>query len=132
MPDYEAIAINNMISQLNEVMHIVLQVKADVEVIKSEQSNIKHELEEHKKNCASLKTDEKGGLQKVMDIMKQWIFPIILAIFLLGRQSVEYTTKPSYAYPKTKTEMLNDDTFVVDRRLDSALIKQIYKTAGPK
>ena len=122
MPDYEEIVVQNIMTQLNEVMHIVLETKQDVAVIKSEQANIKAELAEHKAQS------DKGGLEKIMSFILKWVFPIILSIFLLGRQSVEYSPKHSYTMHTDSIMRIKDDTFVEsNRRFDSFLINQITK-----
>lgn len=122
MADYEELVVQNIMVQLNELMHIVLETKQDVAVIKSEQANIKAELAEHKAQS------DKDGLQKVLDIMLKYIFPIILSIFLLGRQSIEHTSKPSIKRHSDSIMQIKDDTFVEsNRRFDSILLKQITK-----
>lgn len=132
MPDYEEIAINNIISQLNEVMHIVLQVKSDVEVIKAEQSNIKTELKEH---IESNKEAPKSGLEAAQSICQRYIIPIALGLILLGRYSVSYVGNgPTYtrSVPAQKSEkMVNDDTFIArNEAMDSIIRSTIKKQAG--
>lgn len=127
--DYEEITIMNIMQQLQDIAHSQSAMQSDVAVIKSEQATIKCELAEHKAQTPQ----DKSGLVKVLDVLRSWILPIILAIFLLGRQSVEYTNQPMKQYPPNAIiGSAADDTFIAsNKKFDSLLIKQIMKGVKP-
>lgn len=124
-PDFESIILTNLMQRLDEIQHEQSKMHGDIAVLLSEQANIKREFIEHKAQMPA--TVEKTGFSKIFDTIKPMITPIILAIFLAGRQSVEYS-KPAYP-PKAVISSQVDDTFVANRnrKLDSILMNRIIK-----
>lgn len=115
---------------LQSILDRIGNLDAKVDHIAEKQAVIAERVDAH---IASSTPETKSGLMTAMGVIKQWLFPIILGIFLLGRQSVEYTNKSAYQYPVSHSKAQLDDTFIAsDRRFDSLIMKQIYKSTGLK
>ena len=123
-PDFETIILNNLMQRLDEIQHEQSKMHGDIAVLITEQANIKRELVEHKAQTPEAKT----GMGKVLDFAKSWIIPLVLGIFLLGRQSVEIS-QPTYP-PKSVISSQVDDTFVANKnkKIDSILLNKILKS----
>jgi hypothetical protein len=115
---------------LQSILDRLSILDAKVDHISERQVIIGERVDSHLKADPS---ENKSGLTTAISVIRQWLFPIVLAIFLLGRQSTEYTSKSSYTYPKAHDKAQLDDTFIAsDRRFDSLIMKQIYKSTGVK
>ena len=113
---------------LQSILDRSSSLDAKIETIAERQAVIGERVDSH---IAS--TAPKSGLLKSMDVIKSWIFPIILAIFLIGRQSVEVVGQsPTYDAPKASAKsVIIDDTFIDrNRRFDAEIMKQLLKKAG--
>lgn len=97
-----------------------------VDTIVEKQAVIAERIDNH---IAGSKTasDKPSKIDSTLGFIRSLILPIVLAIFLLGRQSVEYTHQPLKQYPPSAiVGSGTDDTFVArNKRIDSILIKQI-------
>jgi hypothetical protein len=116
--------------RLDEIQHEQSKMHSDIAVLLIEQKNIKNELTEHKAQGSS---DSKSTFGKICNVVKSWVLPIVLAVFLLGRQSVEYTSNNVVYPPKSTIASQVDDTFVANhnKKIDSILIKQIMGAIKP-
>lgn len=115
---------------LQSILDRIASLDAKVETIAERQAVIAERVDAH---IAS--SEPKSGMQKSLDLIKGWLMPIVLAIFLLGRQSVETVGHGiTYTDPKpANSSALLDDTFIDrNRKFDAAIMKQIMKTTGEK
>lgn len=115
---------------LQSILDRIASLDTKVEHIAEKQAVIAERVDSHIK---ASEPATKSWIMNALGVIKSWVFPIILAIFLLGRQSVEYTNKPMNIYPpKAVISSQVDDTFVANKnkKLDSIILKQITKQLG--
>lgn len=111
---------------LQSILDRIGTLDAKVDHIAEKQAVIAERVDTHIK---ASETPAKSVVGTVFGVLKTWVLPIVLAIFLLGRQSVEYSAKQHEYPPKSTFTSLQDDTFVQNRnkKIDSILISQIMK-----
>lgn len=117
---------------LQSILDRIGTLDEKVEHIAERQAVIAERVDTHIAQTPLTAPESKSGIMSVLNVLKQWILPIIMAVYLLGRQSVEYT-KPVQVYPpRAVISSQVDDTFVANknRKIDSMLIKQIMKGIG--
>ena len=104
---------------------------AKIDTITEKQAIISEKVDSHIK---SSEPATKSSFSNILGVLKTWVLPIVLAIFLLGRQSVEYTAQPMRQYPpNVLIGSASDDTFIANKnkKIDSVLLNQIMKAVKP-
>ena len=112
---------------LQSILDRIGTLDAKVDHIAEKQAVIAERVDSHIKSSEPV---AKSGISTAFGVVKSWIIPIVLAIFLMGRQSVEYTSQPMKQYPPTAIiGSAADDTFIANknRKIDSILLKRIMK-----
>lgn len=104
---------------------------AKIDTITEKQAIISQKVDSHIK---SSEPTTKSSFSNILSVLRTWMLPIVLAIFLMGRQSVEYTSQPIKQYPPTAIiGSAADDTFIANKnkKIDSVLLNQIMKAVKP-
>ena len=117
---------------LQSILDRLENLGAKVDHIAEKQAVIAERVDSHIAQTTPV-PESKNGWLTALGVIRSWVLPIILAIFLLGRQSVEHTHQPMKQYPPNAIiGSAADDTFISsNRRFDSLLIKQIMKGVKP-
>lgn len=125
------------ITVVNALFKIVQRIEDKVDVLKDDMSSIKTKqaiietsLNDHVDAGKNENAPKKGILDSTFSFIRSWILPIVIAIFLLGRQSVEVTHPVMKQYPPSSIISSQvDDTQVIkkNRKIDSILISKMLR-----
>lgn len=115
---------------LQSILDRISMLDAKVDHISERQVIIGERLDSHLK----AEPATKSSFSNILGVLKTWVLPIVLAIFLLGRHSIEYTAQPMRQYPpNVLIGSASDDTFIANKnkKIDSVLLNQIMKAVKP-